>query len=141
MTVSRSVGDARLLELADAIERSTVFNQVNIGRPAIDADSNFFNCGTPGCAIGHWRALHPCFNTAGSWTAPFALRDKPFDKNTFPLRVSSDACRQQITDGEALFSFDGCFNASTDGRKAAAYLRAFVAFRKAGAIPYHPEAK
>lgn len=89
-----------LLDLADVVEKSTTYNQRRIMN----------DCGTPGCAWGHLVRMRP--KLGGRLVEAF--------RGTSPLALSSSEAHE-------LFGSPGCGNAGTDGRKAAVYLRDFVA--------------
>lgn len=113
--VSRKVADARLLKLAGIVEKSRRYNQWPWRH----------KCGTPACLGGHAEAA----GFRGDLHAVFAL----------PKNYCGEIYGESYW--SLLFGVHGCGNAGRSGKKAAAFVRAFVAMRKAGLIPYHRDAK
>lgn len=112
---SQKAADDRLLKLAAIVEKSSRYNQEKWGH----------RCGTPACLAGHAEAA----GFGRDFHAAFAL---PMDGHSGITGVSY---------WTLLFGQHGCGDAGRSGKKAAAFVRAFVAMRKAGMIPYHPGAK
>ena len=146
---SKAVGDARLLELADAVEQSAVYDQRRLGDPRKRSrTAKRFTCGSPGCLVGHFAALHPRLYGPDvglePWSVPFAVAFGPLPRDAMCALFEGDDdavayyahCRQPYL----LFGPEGCGQARTDGKRAAAFVRKFVELRRAGVIPYHPQA-
>lgn len=102
-------GEQRLLEMAELVESSITTYDQAMYRHA---------CGTPACALGHYIAAHE-----HEWEWEFG---RPYLRGTLQR---STASYFGLTVGEMheLFDMDGCGNAGKDNKRAAAYLRDFVA--------------
>lgn len=114
-------GERRLLETADLVENSRFYNQ----------SLYVWNCNTPACALGHYALAHP--EDWKIYQESLRFRECP-DR---PVHDVPAAWRYfGLTEGEWLELFDGngCGNAGTDGKRAAAYLRAFVARKVAARL-------
>jgi hypothetical protein len=96
----------RLLRLADVVETSTIYNQGQVGRP---------DCGTPGCLLGHARMI-------------FSIPEDIGCGNFLGIGITDPAST------ELFDAVRWCGRAGTDGKKAAAYVRDFVA-RKLASMP------
>lgn len=108
LAITHTVEDQCLLEAADLAEAAHargMYDQRCIGQP---------NCGAPGCLLGNYFVAHPEF-----W---LALRRN----NSYTVGYQRQFGLSSASEVDEIFSTCGCDNAGTDGRKAAAYVRAFV---------------
>lgn len=112
-------GELRLLEAADLVENSATYDQ-NI---------YVHSCGTPACVLGHYAMAHP-EDWGWKWDRPIPflrsakcgfLRDEGYNAK------EADYFGISLGEIDLLFNTDGCDNAGTDGKKAAAFIRDFVA--------------
>lgn len=111
--VTQDVGDSRLMELADIVEKARYYNQMQIWRgPGGDH--------APSCAIGYWMA-HRGFDI---WTSK-AMTNR-FD-GLYEYAMQEFHLMHQ--EAWAMFGTSGCRDAYRDNHKAAAYIREFVAKR------------
>lgn len=112
--VTRATSNRRLLKAARLVERSRSFDQWR-----------FINkCGAPGCVIGHYA-----LNTKGWYYDPrsgYAGINGRF----FNVIDEADHFGITIVEHRELFDADGCGVAGRSGKRAAAYIRDFVARRR-----------
>lgn len=121
-----SVGNRRLLKLADILDKADVEHR-KAREPTYNQRVIAHDCGTPGCAAGHWAFANP--------------RRWRIDSNTFmtvlkaaPDKMGVDAIAEEFAltwhQHDELFAYDGCGGART-AKQAAKYIRAFVKKRSA----------
>lgn len=110
----QQVGDLRLLELASILDRAKRYHQGVFQ----------FRCGSPACALGHWAIAHP-----ERWIfdndVP-RLRAYPYRSAIY---AASDDFAITLDQAVSIFSGDGCGEAGRNSKRAAAFIRAFVAER------------
>jgi hypothetical protein len=113
LAITYTTEDLRLLEAADIAERNADYDQRWFIQP----------CGTPGCLLGGYAAAHP-----ERWE---------FLDGVIPVLKGGDSAEDYLDavtsefnlkswEWTELFEREGCNNAGTDGKKAAAYVRKFV---------------
>lgn len=111
--VTQDVGDSRLMELADIVEKARYYNQMQVWR---GPHGDF----APSCAIGHWMA-HRGFDI---WTSKEMTNR--FD-GLYEYAMQEFHLMHQ--EAWAMFGTSGCRDAFKDNYKAAAYIREFVRSR------------
>jgi len=104
LQVTFNDADRILLDMADAAEAATQYRQESFGS----------GCGSPGCMLGTYGWKYPR-SIVGQYLRDL-ITEEEFDRIV------------EVNDAEwtELFAIDGCGNAGTDGKAAAAYLRQFV---------------
>jgi len=108
LTTTKTVEDLRLLEAADIAERNSEYNQRTFKN----------DHGTPGCMLGGYAAAHP---------EDFSfILGCPRLRNGKTAKDHENYFGLQSDEWAELFDYVGCGNAGRDGKKAAAYVRAFV---------------
>lgn len=111
---SRRAADAALLRLAAIVEKSRRYDQGRVRH----------RCGTPACLLGH-AVVGSCASSAEEESSMVFRR----------FAIADDVQYYSI------FGATGCDDAGRSGKKAAKFVRAFVAMRKAGLIPYNQNAR
>jgi hypothetical protein len=110
-------GHENLLKLAAILDTADAEHEAK-GEPTYDQVSFQHNCGTPACALGHWRA------SQGRTPDPYMGRTDYAEE-----RVSKDDFAIVEAEYEDLFGGAGCERAKT-AKEAAAYIRSFVKDRE-----------
>jgi hypothetical protein len=127
-----AVGNRRLLKLADILSAIPKNATNKRGEPAYTQDTWTHPCGSPACALGWWAAANP-----RRWE-PATPHSAPILKATGESGVRAGETEFALTEDEALdfFAWYGMGHGVNDdpgnvvtGKKAAAYIRRFVAKR------------
>jgi hypothetical protein len=105
-------GNANLLKLAEILETADAEHQAK-GEPPYDQSTYAHHCGTPACAVGHWRAFR------GRIVVP---AQAPHHQSA---QVDRDDFALVDMEYYGLFGDFGCGDAQT-AKEAAAFIRTFV---------------
>lgn len=103
-------GDANLLKLAGILDNAQFYDQ-----------KHYFSADGPSCAMGHW--LYDKFKTSRGLHEAMMNHCIMYEVATRDFQIG-------MVEYEVLFGAWGCNDAGSDSRKAAAFIRHFVATRQ-----------
>lgn len=116
-----AVGERRLLKLAGILDVADAVHRAN-KEPTYDQQQIKHNCGTPGCAIGHW--IRHSRGRIIFYSNGLLTHEEVFGAEGISA-VGSIEFRITRDQSVELFAGDGCGNAKT-AKQAAKYIRRFV---------------
>jgi hypothetical protein len=121
--VTREMGMRRLLQLAEILDKAKPHREGIWPIAGYHQRAFLWDCNTPACALGHWAVNNQDRWETDGGSVPWLKAGRKFDPHD---GAEHDFCLTYLESRE-LFAGNGCGFAENNPKKAAQYIRDFVA--------------